>query len=746
MPILVDPLITTNEFVAFTRAFLQLTQDTLIATMTDDDHNVLLKNIRYQHFYVRFRKTQQTIIRNLYCPAFPQLSHRLHPYNHAYWFLTDQFGSFHLPVKKELEYTYEDVLQSLFPLDVISFDQVSTIVHHHDLKNLSDLVSLDTTEPIVYNLKPTHLNITIQELNLHLQLTLSPFTTVAQLRQILEIYTSISKHQLILPHSDTDFVTTLPTTIGFPLTDRSDTATQITHLTDLTNFSSQPPEQFSPSIIPLSIQDDPIQFGFIPRLYWFTDIDINHLFMQVCQSDLRWLSPVAFLESNTPPDPTQPFLTAFTFEDHWFAIHYAPSITTTTITLQATIFLPHNYTPAQLSTLLHFISPLLPLCIFHYEYVPLVATGLCGPALFQAVTNWICAVFPSGLSITARSLQYRSYDYTENTLFCQAFDVRRGLPDSHLSCSYCGGMLPKESTPPQSTTHDTVDPTLPPPSTPTPTTYELAHSCADVENNHPLLSATTLQHFPTKMRSLPKRSLPPSIPLFTTLELLGNPLPPSPPTNHVHILFFAYDVVWRHYVILPQYLTHSQRIQVALPGMRQKLYDNVDFWHNETWQAINDYDESPQHDRTQYRFHFKKFLIPIYIQHSQHAFLLEVWPWFTIDNVIQVIQVLFHLPLDRVHSVDYQPTRPLTTIATRRLLVFSITQPTHTFTCLPQFTYPPDAFHTSLCWCQTVCQFKPYGKHTCRPNSAATLSQPHSSPFTYNPTMCFCYVMQQRYF
>ena len=60
--------------------------------------------------------------------------------------------------------------------------------------------------------------------------------------------------------------------------DSSDSATQGTQLTDLTVFSSLAQEPLSSlTLTPLlALADDPIQFGQIPRLYWFNDIDIDH--------------------------------------------------------------------------------------------------------------------------------------------------------------------------------------------------------------------------------------------------------------------------------------------------------------------------------------------------------------------------------------------------------------------------------------------------------------------------------------
>ena len=41
-----------------------------------------------------------------------------------------------------------------------NFDYIASIVHNRYLRNLDDIVSYDTTVPIVYTLKPTHLRIT----------------------------------------------------------------------------------------------------------------------------------------------------------------------------------------------------------------------------------------------------------------------------------------------------------------------------------------------------------------------------------------------------------------------------------------------------------------------------------------------------------------------------------------------------------------------------------------------------------
>lgn len=459
----------------------------------------------------------------------------------------------------------------------------------------------------------------------------------------------------------------------------------------------------SPTLLPtfpttLLLQDDPTQFGHIPLLYWFNDIDMGFLLSLICSDDLLWVPTSAFLHDDFLPHPQKPFLTAFTFHNHWYAAYYRPishiaSIPTTTL------FIPCTLTPNQLTNLVLYISHRIPPCTFSTHSLPQVAPGLCGPALVQGVMNWLLSQSPS-LTLSQRIEPYRSYDFSQNSLFCQAYDLRKRLPHSHTTSQYCAGMHP---TIPPTTSSNPIGSHVNPPNTPT--TYELVRACEEEESQHPLLSATALPQFPVRMRNLTRRSLPPSIPILAHLELLDH-LQPSPPPSHMtHTVFYSHETVWRKNIILPLGFTHSQRIQCALPGLRRTLYDKLDIYVGGEWKQIFDFDTTIDTESIHYRFQFKKFLIPIHIHESKHAFLLEVWPWYTIADVAQNFQNLFHLAFGKVQCLDHPFHRPLTTIQSRKMLTYSIRTPTYTIQCPPGFTFPPESFHRPLCWCQTVCQF-----------------------------------------
>ena len=307
----------------------------------------------------------------------------------------------------------------------------------------------------------------------------------------------------------------------------------------------------SPTLLPTFpttplLQDDPTQFGHIPLLYWFNDIDMDFLLSLICSDDLLWVPTSAFLHDDFLPHPQKPFLTAFTFHNHWYAAYYRPispiaSIPTTTL------FIPCTLTPNQLTNLVLYISHRIPPCNFSPHSLPQVAPGLCGPALVQGVMNWLLSQSPS-LTFSQRIEPYRSYDFSQNSLFCQAYDLRKRLPHSHTTSQYCAGMHP---TTPPTTSSNPIGSHVNPPNTPT--TYELVRACEEEESQHPLLSATALPQFPVRMRNLTRRSLPSSIPILAHLELLDH-LQHSPPPSHmthtvfipmrlygVRILFFPLD-------------------------------------------------------------------------------------------------------------------------------------------------------------------------------------------------------------
>ena len=139
--------------------------------------------------------------------------------------------------------------------------------------------------------------------------------------------------------------------------------------------------------------------------------------------------------------------------------------------------------------------------------------------------------------------------------------------------------------------------------------------------------------------------------------------------------------------------------------MRSGLYDQLDVYMGDTWVTIDDMNSSPSNELIQYRFQFKKFLVPIHIQGSQHAFLLEVWPWFLILDVSLNLQIIFHLTFGKIQCLNYSFNRPLTTISSRTMLIFSIRNPLQTIDCPSGFRFPAEAFQRPMCWCQSFCQF-----------------------------------------
>ena len=427
----------------------------------------------------------------------------------------------------------------------------------------------------------------------------------------------------------------------------------------------------------LSLQDDPTQFGHIPLLYWFNDIDMDFLFSLVCSTDIIWVPTSIFCHDSFLPCPQTSFLTAFTFHNHWYAAYYQSS-SPLTPTPTTTLFIPCTLAPEQLIYLELYVSHHVLPCTFITHSLPQVAPGLCGPALVQGVMNWFLSQSPS-LPLLQRIEPYRSYDYSQNTLFCQAYDLRKRLPHSHTTSQYCAGMHPTTTSP---TPSQPIGSHINPPNTPT--TYELVRACEEEESQHLLLSATALPQFPVRMRNLTRRSLPPSIPILAHLELLDHLQPSPPPLHMTHTIFYSHETVWRKNIILPLGFTHSQRIQCALPGLRRVLYDKLDIYVGGEWKQIFDFDTTIDTESIHYRFQFKKFLIPIHIHESKHAFLLEVWPWYTIADVAQSIQTLFHLAFGKVQCLDHPFHRPLTTIQSRKMLTYSIRTPTYTIQCPPR--------------------------------------------------------------
>ena len=504
-----------------------------------DDHT-LVRDTPHHHLYVSVHDSENVPRYDHYSSSCIQYMRRLHPYNHSFWMISDQYGSFHLPVRKTPDFTYQDILQDLFLLGTVNGDYIVNIIHDREIRTFDDIVSLDTMETIVYILRHVLIEVHMHDVPTRLHLQLSPLTTVSQLQQLLEIHTSVSKHQLVIGYAATEFVTELPHIlhIGTPHADSSDSATHGTQVTDLT-FHSTPSLDEPPH---LSLQDDPTLFGQIPLYYWFNDVDMDYVFSRLCANDLLWISPTQFIDSQLTFDLTIPFLAAFTYEQHWYAIIYQPQIQPNRILFQSTLFVPCNISPAQLFGLTTYLQPKLPNCHIQLSHIPLVSPGLCGPALVQGVMTWFACVNTAIPRLSDRSSPYCSFDYTQNTLFSQAYDFRKILPGSYRTSRYRAGM------------HSTVTPPDPVPTHTTPTTLELVQSCATEENQHPLLTATSIQHFPVRMRNLTRRNLPPSIPLLTHLELLEDSKPPAPPPQHIHATFYAHETLWRKNLVLPLFL------------------------------------------------------------------------------------------------------------------------------------------------------------------------------------------------
>ena len=710
--LIIEPTLTVEELELTLKNFLRLNLDCLQPPRNQPE-GTLVRNTVQQTYQVLVGEDPYAIRHNLYNPLFPKMATRPYPPNHDYWTISDQFCSFLQSVPKTSETTFRDVFYDHFRYDHFDYTSIRSIVFNNETWHLYDFVPITSCDRIVYVLSPIRLDLHLLEINTHVYLTVSPLTQISHLKQLLETYTHISKHHNILPYSDDDFVTTLPqpTFIGFHPTDRSDSATLASQLTDLSTLtgSADPPL--------LALEDDPDPFLHIPFHYWVTDVDIDFVFSNLLQDDIHWFPPLSFRQGYAYLCSDSTFLTAFVFQSHWYACFFsAPDqeqreldshlLITRDSLPTAFLFVPPGFSSSQKHELLQNIVTLLPICNIDYVYATLSLPGLCGITLIQCLFNWMSSHTSVPLSLRLRCLTYSSFDFTHLSLFFQSTELRRRHPLASQQFTFRAGA---PSTDPNSTSDIVSDTTLPPSSTaaiPTlsgTTPYEVIQSCQDQEASHSLLSATQLAQFPQVMRHLVILQLPPTIGVHTLQNLFPETKPPLPPTGKLHVLLMAQEAVWRKTAILPVTFTHAQRLQYLLPGFRSTLYEQLDHNIHNAWISLPTLEATTSEPYIQYRIQFKKFLVPVHIQQTRHSCLLEVWPWYTIQDVIQLLQTILHLPADALTPQNHPHTTHLATISRRLLLVFDYQRTPTLLNYSLDFPLPPDVLINPRCWCHPVC-------------------------------------------
>ncbi len=336
---------------------------------------------------------------------------RPYPPNHDYWTISDQFRNFLQSVPKTPEFTFRDVFYNHFRYDDFDYTSIRSIIFNNETWHLYDLVPTTQCDRIVYVLLPIRLDLHLLEVNTHVYLTVSPLTQISHLKQLLETYTHISKHHNIFPYSDDDFVTILPqpTFIGFHPTDRSDSATLTSQLTDLSILTGST----DPSLP--ALENDPDPFLNIPFHYWVTDVDINFVFSNLLQEDIQWFLPLSFQQGNAHLCSDSSFLTAFVFQSHWYACFFsardqerreldAHLLITCDSLPTAFLFVPSGFSSSQKHELLQEIVPLLPICTIEFTYVTLSLPGLCGITLIQCLFNWLSSHSSVPLPLRLRCL------------------------------------------------------------------------------------------------------------------------------------------------------------------------------------------------------------------------------------------------------------------------------------------------------------------------------------------------------
>ena len=132
-----------------------------------------------------------------------------------------------------------------------------------------------------------------------------------------------------------------------------------------------------------------------------------------------------------------------------------------------------------------------------------------------------------------------------------------------------------------------------------------------------------------------------------------------------------------------------------MPGSTCNIHD--------AWVSFSNLDVTTTEPYIQYRIQFKKFWVPIHIHQTRHTSLLEVWPWFSIHDVGQLLQVIFHLPVNSITPDNYPSTSPLATISHRLLLTFNFHRIPTTLNYSLDSPLPPDVLLHSRCWCHTTC-------------------------------------------
>ena len=710
--LIIEPTLTVEELELTLENFLRLNLDCL-QPPRDQPVGTLVRNTIQQTYQVLVGEDPYAIRHNLYNPLFPKMATRPYPPNHDYWTISDQFCSFLQSVPKTSETTFRDVFYDHFRYDHFDYTSIRSIVFNNETWHLYDFVPITSCDRIVYVLSPIRLDLHLLEINTHVYLTVSPLTQISHLKQLLETYTHISKHHNILPYSDDDFVTILPqpTFIGFHPTDRSDSATLASQLTDLSTLTGSA----DPSL--LALEDDPDPFLHIPFHYWVTDIDIDFVFSNLLQDDIHWFPPLSFRQGYAYLCSDSTFLTTFVFQSHWYACFFsAPDqeqreldshlLITRDSLPTAFLFVPPGFSSSQKHDLLQNIATLLPICNIDYVYATLSLPGLCGITLIQCLFNWMSSHTSVPLPLRLRCLTYSNFDFTHLSLFFQSTELRRRHPLASQQFTFRAGAPSTDPNPTSNTISDTTSPSPSTAAIPTlsgTTSYEVIQSCQDQEASHSLLSATQLAQFPQVMRHLVILQLPPTIGVHTLQNLFPENKPPLPPTGKIHVLLMAQEAVWRKTAILPVTFTHAQRLQYLLPGFRCTLYEQLDHNIHNAWISLPKLEATTSEPYIQYRIQFKKFLIPVHIQQTRHSCLLEVWPWYTIQDVIQLLQTILHLPADALTPQNHPHTTHLATISRRLLLVFDYQRTPTLLNYSLDFPLPPDVLINPRCWCHTVC-------------------------------------------
>ena len=502
--LIIEPTLTVEELELTLENFLRLNLDCL-QPPRDQPVGTLVRNTVQQTYQVLVGEDPYAIRHNLYNPLFPKMATRPYPPNHDYWTISDQFCSFLQSVPKTSETTFRDVFYDHFRYDHFDYTSIRSIVFNNETWHLYDFVPITSCDRIVYVLSPIRLDLHLLEINTHVYLTVSPLTQISHLKQLLETYTHISKHHNILPYSDDDFVTILPqpTFIGFHPTDRSDSATLASQLTDLSTLTGSA----DPSL--LALEDDPDPFLHIPFHYWVTDVDIDFVFSNLLQDDIHWFPPLSFRQGYAYLCSDSTFLTTFVFQSHWYACFFsAPDqeqreldshlLITRDSLPTAFLFVPPGFSSSQKHELLQNIATLLPICNIDYVYATLSLPGLCGITLIQCLFNWMSSHTSVPLPLRLRCLTYSNFDFTHLSLFFQSTELRRRHPLASQQFTFRAGAPSTDPNPTSNTVSDTTSPSPSTAAIPTlsgTTSYEVIQSCQDQEASHSLLSATQLAQF-----------------------------------------------------------------------------------------------------------------------------------------------------------------------------------------------------------------------------------------------------------